>query len=122
MLIAIDFDGVISEYRGWRGIGVFGPVINGAKEAIETLKKNGHEILINTCRKEISLVESYLGRHQILYDYINESPKNNELNLSPAKQCADVYIDDKGIYFDGSWDENFINSVLNFKPWWEKGG
>ena len=120
MNIAIDFDGVISSYSGWKGKGVFGDPIEGVKEALVALKGNNHTIIINTTRLEIDLVAAFLKKWEIPYDHINLSPRNQEQMLHPAKQAADVYIDDRAVCFQGKWDEDFLKQVKNFKPWWRK--
>lgn len=121
MIIAIDFDGTIAHYDGWKGRGVFGKPIDGAKEALKFFVDNGHTIIINTCRLEIDDVTKYLEKNGIEYNYINHSPKNVDNMLHPAKQFADVYIDDRGICFQGFWNKEFIDLVVNFKPWEKKG-
>lgn len=121
MIIAVDFDGVIAEYDGWKGRGVFGKPIEGVSDAIAILMEQGCEVMVYTCRSEIDEVVQYLKKHEIPYSYINHCPENDKNNLHPAKQYADVYIDDRGIRFEGKWDDDFISAVLDFKPWGKKG-
>ena len=118
--IAIDFDGVISEYNGWRGKGVFGPPTPGVLYALTQFKETGYIVIVYTCRLEIDLIKEYMEKHNLPYDYINFSPVNIIQDLHPAKVAADVYIDDKGLRFIGSWSLAFINEVLEFKPWWRE--
>ena len=120
MLIAVDFDGVISAYEGWRGKGDFALPVPGVRAALKTLKDEGHIILINTTRLEIHQIKEYLEFHDIPFDHLNHSPLNDEKMLHPAKQQADVYIDDRGLRFVGQWDEDFLSAIRNFKPWWKK--
>jgi hypothetical protein len=117
MIIAVDFDGVIAKYTGFEGKGVFKEPIPGAKEA---LGSEGHKILINTSRLEVDEIAEYLNEFKIPYDYINYSPINHKRFLHPAKQQADVYIDDRNICFMGKWNEDFLNEVRRFTPWWKK--
>jgi adenylylsulfate kinase len=117
MIIAVDFDGVIAEYDGWKGRGIFGKPVEGVAVGLIYLRANGHKIMVYTCRSEIDDVEKYLKVHEIPYDFINHCPENDKNNLHPAKQYADVYIDDRGIRFEGKWDNDFLNAVANFKPW-----
>lgn len=120
MIIAVDFDGVISYYDKWKGSGVFGEPIEGAKEALDAFKKEGHIILINTTRLEINKVSEFLNYHKIPFDYINHSPDNVKFMYHPAKQQADVYIDDRGVCFQGKWNKEFVEKILHFKTWWMK--
>lgn len=117
--IAIDFDGVISKYDGWRGKGVFGLAIPGVVEAINKLKALGFTIIINTTRLEVHQIKGYLLHHNIPYDYVNYNPENTKQDLHPSKVLADIYIDDRAITFDGDWD-SMVGKVCNFKVWWRK--
>jgi len=117
MDIAIDFDGCISKYEGYKGKKIFGEVIPGTKETFERLRKQGHTIIINTNRIEILEVKEYLEYHGIPFDYINHNPKNVTWWLNPTKVRADIYIDDRGLKFEGDWDKTLVE-VDNFKEWW----
>src|SRR5215467_3027094 len=67
--IAVDFDGVIADYDGWKGVGVLGPPRKDVLEALHTLHAEGWKIVIYTARgdKEISayLVEHHIPHHEI---------------------------------------------------------
>jgi len=117
MLVAIDFDGVISKYTKFKGKGIFGEPIDGVAEALFKLKLAKHTIMINTTRSEEDLIEAYLKTHNIPFDLINYNPENDKLGLSPKKQKADVYVDDRAAVFLGKWDNEFIDSIMTFKPW-----
>lgn len=118
MLIAVDFDGVISYYSGWKGKEELGEPILDVIRGLNEIKKYGHKIMVYTCRADKDLVRKFLVENEVPFDYINDSPYNKERGLSIEKQDADVYIDDKSICFDGIWDTDFTNKVLNFRPWW----
>ena len=117
MVLAIDFDGVISEYTTWKGKGNFGTPIAGCAEAIKKLKEAGHTIIIYTTRLEIHQVKEYLESYNILFDYINHNPEDSRRMLHPNKMNADVYIDDKAVTFKGDWVE-VADRIIEFKPWW----
>jgi len=118
--IAVDFDGTIAEYSGWKGKGVFGPPLDGAREGLLKLKYDGWVIIINTTRLEVDQISEYLKRNNLCYDYINFNPANVEQALHPAKVLADVYLDDRGFRFMGNWAETVENVIKNSKPWWRK--
>jgi hypothetical protein len=120
VLIAVDFDGVISHYTGFKGIGVFEEPVDGVAEALTILRNAGNKILVNTCRKELDDVAQYMNKHNIPYDFLGNNPDNVTKDLSPAKQLADIYVDDRGICFEGNWSIEFIEKILNFKPWGKK--
>jgi hydroxymethylpyrimidine pyrophosphatase-like HAD family hydrolase len=103
----VDFDGVIADYSGgYQGMGVFGDPIPGAAESLQYLSKKGWKIVIYTGRGEKGLVSAYLNRYQIPFDAINQNVEgiHQAESMSP-KPVADVYLDDRGISFNGSWDK-----------------
>jgi hypothetical protein len=101
--IAIDFDGVISDYQGYKGKGVFEKPVPGVADAISELKQEGHQIIIFTSRSEERDIKEYLELHDIPFDEINRNPAGTVKGLSKKKVCADVYIDDNAMAFNGSW-------------------
>ena len=122
-IIAIDFDGTIAHYDGWKGLDVFGEPIEGAVEAIQKLKAEGHKIIIHTCRRPTDKLKDYLKEHNIPYDEINgqypdskaEKYRQGDPSL-PIKIHADIYIDDRGMQFQGSW-EDMLYEIEDFVPW-----
>ncbi len=117
--ICIDFDGTIAKYEGFKGKGIFGDPIPGTKEATEQLRSAGYKIIIHTTRSETGSISEYLNKHNIIYDYINFNPDNFELQLSPHKPVADLYIDDRAIKFEGNWKDT-MQQITDYKEWWRK--
>lgn len=112
--ICVDFDGVIcaSQYPG------LGPLIPGAKEALQLFKALGFKIIISSCRacswnwdiyyentpfkhaKDRPVFQDMvklLDENEIPYDEIDDGTK--------GKVSAAYYIDDKGVRFQNNWDE-----------------
>lgn len=116
MVICLDFDGVIIPYKPWSGVEVFPEPLEGIMESTKKLKQYGHTIIIFTCRKEVEYIHQFLKKYDILYDFINYYPEQHP-ETNQHKPIADVYIDDKGLTFQGKWDDIFIEQILNFKPW-----
>ena len=115
--ICIDFDGVLHDYsNGFQGNDVFGEMIPGADTATKVLKKNGNTIIIYTTRPATDTLKQWLKEHDISYDYINENPKQPK-DSEGGKLIADMYIDDRGICFRGTWDEWFLRQIGEFQPW-----
>lgn len=117
--VAIDFDGTIAKYDHYRGKGVFGDPIAEAKNFIKLLKNMGWIVIINTTRSEIHAVEAYLMVHGIPFDFINYNPENEIQDLSDKKVLADVYVDDRAVRFDGSWQQTF-RDIITARPWWKE--
>ena len=118
--ICIDFDGVIHDYsKGWQGVDVFDRPVNGAKEGTAALKEKGWTIIIYTTRNDTPALRAWLEENSISYDYINVNPNQPE-GSDKGKLIANVYLDDRGILFDGNWEEA-IEKTFGFTPWQEPG-
>lgn len=110
--LAIDFDGVIHEFKGWGDGTCYGEPLQGSLEAIKTLSQQ-YKIIIFTAKAKpnrplvngktgTELVWEWLKKHNV-DQYIDE--------VTPEKPRACLYIDDKGYRFE-NWDStlNFINN------------
>ena len=115
-VLAVDFDGVTSDYEGWLGKGRFAPPVDGVSLYLSRLKSEGWTIIIHTCRSELKDVRRYLVEHSIPFDHLNYNPDNKKFGLSPKKPQADVYLDDRGICFDGDWARAY-ELIVGFIPW-----
>ncbi len=101
--IAVDLDGTILEYDGWKGHSHFGKPLPGAKEALQKLKEQGFLIIIWTTRNNKEEIARYLREQGIPFDYINENPFGPPDGSN--KIYADYYVDDKAVEFRGDWQE-----------------
>ena len=101
LYIAIDLDGTLAQYDGWKGLDHIGDPKPGGKEFLEILKKNIFiqrpvEIIIYTCRAERGLhyVEDWLRTHGIPFDHINHNPDQPK-TAGSKKIWSHYYIDDR---------------------------
>ena len=101
--VAIDFDKTIFKHDKWVGHENYGDIIEGAKGAIDELRRMGFEIMIWTARNQKEIIIKALEEHDIYFDYINENP-NQPPETNPSKPVADYYIDDRGVRFT-NWEE-----------------
>jgi hypothetical protein len=115
--VAIDFDGVICEYTGWKGMPTFGEPIKGASYAISELRSRGWKVIVWTNRADIDGVKDWLEDSMIKVDAINENPWAPANVVKSRKITADVYIDDKALKFNGDWSRS-LQKTLRFKEWW----
>lgn len=112
MVIAIDFDGTITEKNEFPDIG---KVRDYAFEAIKHLQEHGHRCVLWTCRYGNSLIEAinFLAKNGVKMDAYNE----NVYSLHSRKIVADVYIDDKNVFMvdDVNWHkiEEYILNLGN---------
>ena len=105
--ILIDFDGVLNEYTGRFDKDYIPPIKEGAKEFLKKLSEI-FDIKIFTTRNKI-LATKWL---------INNNIDQFVADITNTKDLAWLYIDDRCINFDGSF-ENLFNNINNFKPWYK---
>jgi hypothetical protein len=110
--IAVDFDGVIAEYDGWKGRGVLGLPRKDVIKALHELRAEGWKIVIHTTRGEQE-VRPYLVQHGIPHDEIN---KNSDYRTLGVKPVADVYWDDRAFFYSGDARRD-IRRIRRFRTW-----
>lgn len=98
--IAVDFDGVIHTYdEGWKDGSIYGEVVEGAKEALQSWKDEGYIIYIHTARITDKFTSTELiinaNKKQELVDWLNEHGIVFD-DIIP-KIIAEYYIDDRAI-------------------------
>lgn len=97
-VFAVDFDGTLCE-NAWPEIGE--PrynIINLIKE----LRKNGHKIILWTCRDGMALVDAltWCSDYGLFFDAVNDNLEEHKrlFGGNSRKIMADYYIDDKSLY------------------------
>ena len=103
-VLVIDFDNTISS-ASYPNLGE--PTV-GVKEAFEKLRSMGYEIHILSCRTNPEVTEHILDRQEqcrLMRRYLDEHEIPYDKVLNEYKPVATYYIDDRGITFNGSWDE-----------------
>ncbi len=110
--IAVDFDGVIAEYHGWRGRGVLGPPRKDVVEALRELHTEGWKIVVHTTRGEQE-VGPYLIEHGIPHHEIN---RNSDYHTLGVKPVADVYWDDRAFFYSGDAKRD-VRFIRQFRTW-----
>jgi len=97
--LAVDLDGTLAEYDGWKGEDDIGAPRKGAKKWMKAVHKMGARIIVFTTRGNDDVVRGWLLEHDIPFDHINENPDQPE--GSSDKVIADVYWDDRAVAADG---------------------
>jgi len=110
--IAIDFDGVIADYDGWKGVGVLGTPRPDVVEALRTLRSEGWKIIIHTTRGEEEIA-AYLKQLSVPHDEIN---RNSDYRTLGAKPVADVYWDDRAVCYSGDARRD-LERIRSFRTW-----
>jgi phosphoglycolate phosphatase-like HAD superfamily hydrolase len=110
--IAIDFDGVIAEYDGYRGRDALGEPRLDVREALRELRSEGWKIVVHTTRGEHEIL-AYLAHHGIPFDEIN---RNSDYNTAGPKPVADLYWDDRAVCYSGDARKD-LPLIRSFKTW-----
>ena len=114
-VLAVDFDGVIAEYHGWKGDKSFGEPLPGVTSALRRIQRAGWVVVIWTTREPVG-VWQYCTKRGIPVDGINSVVFRN---WTKRKICATVYLDDRGMKFPGQWSIGLVEAILDFHPHWE---
>lgn len=101
--IAVDMDGTIATYDGWRGMKHIGKPIRGAREFLQTLRDRGYRILIFTARTAMRVkhTESKYSQ-QDLVDIVKEWLDKNEMpydaiHTGDHKPSCSAFVDDRAV-------------------------
>lgn len=108
--VAVDFDGVIHRYEGWKGPDVLDEPNPGAREFLAELVARGFRVVILTTRPA-RFVEPWLRRYR-MDDLVDQ--------VTSEKVAAVAYIDDRAVRFRGNWDQ--VLARLGEQPWWKHAG
>ncbi len=101
--VAIDLDGTIAHYDGFKGEDIIGDPLPGAREFINILITSGFEIIIHTTRGS-EVTKRWLEVHEIPYHFINDNPRIRGGNQ--GKPIAVAYVDDRAVNVrNKSWND-----------------
>ena len=106
--IAIDFDGVLHKYsEGYKDGTIYDKPIPRTREILQNMLLSGFNVIIYSARcydrhingkfklNQRKEMRTWLVKHQIPYTCIDET----------GKPVAHIFIDDRAIRFEGSWDD-----------------
>lgn len=98
LVIAVDFDGTLVEHK----YPAIGEQIPDAFETLRKLKKDGHTLILWTCREGTELKEAidYCLDRGVFFDGHNET-----LFFQSRKVLANIYIDDRNLGGLPNWNE-----------------
>lgn len=107
--VALDFDGVMNTYTGWKGEEELFEPREGLKEFLEALRSVPYRVVVHTTRNA-ACVRTWLERYG-LFELVDEVT-----SLKPPAIC---YVDDRALLFNGHFEEAF-EDITRFKTHWEK--
>lgn len=99
-VIAVDLDGTLAHYDGWKGIEHIGPVIPEVANAMERAQAEGAEVHLFTAR--VSDPEDAAEAHQV----ISKWAEANHLNFASITAV-------KHKFFSEFWDDRAIQVIKN---------
>ena len=97
--IAVDFDGVLSSYSGWKGFDVLGEPNAHMIEAVKKFKQSGFSITIFTTRPATPVLIKWLEDNGVPYDSINSNGHNPP--MTSIKPIYHLIIDDRALNYHG---------------------
>lgn len=107
--VCLDFNGVLDQYKGWRGPDYMYPPRPGVKEFLKRLKDAGYKVMIHS-----TMDTAKIGQWMIdngLWEFVD--------GVTPSKPPAVVYVDDRAVCFRGDYDATFAE-IETFHAYWEK--
>lgn len=110
--VAIDFDGVIADYDGWKGPGILGSPRQDVILALRQLRSEGWKIIVHTTRG-IEEIREYLNDNNVPFDEIN---CNSSYKTGGSKPVATVYWDDRACCYSGNALDD-LEKIRNFRTW-----
>jgi phosphoglycolate phosphatase-like HAD superfamily hydrolase len=105
--IAVDFDGVLNTYDGWKGGDELFEPRPGAKEFIDELFRRGFNVVIYSTR----------GEHK-LRPWLLKYNFNPHIQISASRPAAICYVDDRAVSFRGDFTAA-LYAIEHFKAHWE---
>lgn len=99
-VIAVDLDGTLAHYDGWKGIEHIGPVVPEVANAIERAQKEGADVWIFTARVSDPVDAEEAGK------YIEEWLKANNFQYEGITAV-------KHKFFTEFWDDRAIQVIKN---------
>lgn len=94
MRLAIDFDGVLCDGKNVEAGRRMGNPVNGARAAMERLRKDGHHLIVHSVRGgRPGHVRDWLRFYSVPFDEIT--------NVKPNDVA--FFVDDHGLRFEGDW-------------------
>jgi hypothetical protein len=117
-VISLDFDGVIHSYTSpWTCCEeINDPPVEGALDFIRNAIQSGFHVNIHTARANDPVAEpsiiAWLLKHGLEHWFIDQ------MSISAIKRSALVYIDDRGLRFEGKFPS--FDEIRALKQWNKK--
>lgn len=102
MRIAVDFDETLIRFTD----SGHAEAVPGAIEAMETLRAEGHTLIVYSCRTGIALEAGRLAAEiKAMTNCLRDCGIPFDEIWTGTKLVADIYVDDRSVTFRGNWRE-----------------
>ena len=104
IIVAIDLDGTLAHYDGWKGPENIGNPVTDAVTICRLLHNAGVKVIVHTCRTNKTMNEiSGINTGKMIRDigaWLHEWDLGFiHVNEDEGKPFAHAYLDDRGVYF-----------------------
>ncbi len=113
--VAVDFDGVIANYDGWKGAHSIGAPRSDVLAALRQLREEGWKIVVHTTRGSES-IRRYLVDADVPFDELNQ---NSDYKTEGHKPVATVYWDDRAVRYSGNAIRD-LEVIRFFRTWCDR--
>ncbi len=100
--VAVDLDGVLAQYHGFKGPQLIEPPMEGAREFLESLCAEGYKVVIYTSR-ETFIVFEWLRQWDMM-EFVTDV-NFCHINGRVGKPVAVAYVDDRAVPFQGDFED-----------------
>lgn len=107
LTVCVDLDGVLNTYDGWKGEEHFAAVRPGAIAFVNALLDRYDVVVLTTRPREATRL------------WLQQQGFPSSLKVTDVKPPALVYLDDRAMTFDGSFD-GLVGRIVAFKAHWER--
>lgn len=96
--VAVDLDGVLARYDGWRGIDHIGEPIPGARAFVRVLREQFEVVIFTTrCNTKLNREGANLLRNRIR-DWLDQHGfEYDDIHTDQGKPAAVAYVDDRAV-------------------------
>jgi len=105
--VAVDLDGTLAQYKGWKGAHIIDPPLPGAVDFVKQLLDEGYDVIVFTTREDLTAVHKWLERHGF-----------PQLVVTNVKRPAIAYVDDRAVRFDGDYAAALEG--IRGDVWWQR--
>lgn len=96
--VAVDLDGVLARYDGWKGVDHIGEPIPGARAFVRVLRQQFEVVVYTTrCNAELNREGAELLRNRIRHWLEAHGFEYDHIHAEQGKPPATAYIDDRAV-------------------------